>query len=124
VLTAVVAGAAAWPVAALAGGAALWAMLLAAGVALLGAGAGRLPRRWLRSEGPEAPVHAAMAGIGARLVTTAALSLVAVLALDISGTAFAASVVGFYMLLLVLEVRESVREVAGEAPPRASGGAA
>jgi hypothetical protein len=88
------------------------ALGLAAAVALGGALVGRLPRVWLlRADRPEGPVLAAMAGIGVRMLFTAAATLVVLKVKPVPSLPFAVAVVVTYLLLLVLEVREAVAEV-------------
>jgi hypothetical protein len=114
--TLALAGVAAWPVRELLGDAGLRALAWAACVAFLGACAGRLPRLLIPQDRPEAPVQAAMAGFGVRLLTTAVLAFVAITVGRPHGIAFALSVTGLYLVLLVLEVRDAVREIADVAP--------
>jgi hypothetical protein len=91
-------------------------LLWAAGAAFVGAAAGRLPRLWIPADRPEAPAQAVLAGFGARMVVTAAIAF-AILALALPPRVpFALSVVGLYLALLLLEVREAVREVVAAAP--------
>jgi hypothetical protein len=113
VVTAAVAAAAALPVRAYWGEPGLMALAFAAGVALAGAAVGRLPRRLIPSTTPDAPVHAAMAGIGARLLATSALAFVVTLSGAVPSLPFAASLVVLYMALLTLEVRDAVLEISG-----------
>jgi hypothetical protein len=97
------------------------ALGLAAALALAGALAARLPRLWLlRTDRPEGPLLAAMAGIGVRMLLTAAAALVVLKVKPVPSLPFAVAVVVTYLLLLVLEVREAVAEAtrSGEAVAR------
>jgi hypothetical protein len=107
-LVAVLVAACALPAHAWAGGAGLIALLLAAAVALFGGLAGRLPRALLPPQDPNFDVNAALAGVGARLLVTAALALVVLVATPVPRLPFATFLVLAYLLLLVVEIREAL----------------
>jgi hypothetical protein len=123
-VTVLTGGALAWPLWALAGRGGLLALLLAAGVAFAGAVAGRLPRRLLPLSGPDAPVHAALAGVGTRLLVTAFLALGVVLLDWTPRLPFAGSLVACYLTLLVLEVLDALADVGALGRARNPNGAA
>jgi hypothetical protein len=118
-LTGVLAGLCALPVRAWWGEAGLRSLAVAAVAVLLGAAAGRLPWVLIPATTPDAPVHAAMAGIGARLLVTSTLALVAILTRLADGIPFAAPVGVLYLALLGLEVRETLAGV--RSPARVAG---
>jgi hypothetical protein len=125
-VTVAVCALAVFPVRAFWGESGLLALAVAAGVALVGAALGRLPRLFIPREGPDAPVHQALATIGARLLSTAALALAVVVARPVPNVPFALCLVVLYLVLMGLEVREAIVEVArGSVPasPREAGGA-
>lgn len=105
---AVLAGAlGAWPAWALAGVRGLWGLAVGVGVALLGALLGHLPRLFFR-RGPDAVLHAALAGVGIRLLATLALALVAIFSFPFPREAVAMGLVLAYLSLLAIEVRDLV----------------
>lgn len=116
----------AWPAYALAGPDGLAALALAALVSLLGAVLGRAPRLVFR-HGPDALFHAAMAGLGLRLLGTLALAAPVMLFAGLPTIPFALGLVPTYLALLVLEVRDLVVRsrtlVAGEPCPPGPEGA-
>jgi hypothetical protein len=112
VLAGAVCAVAAWPVRELWGEGGVVGLLLAAGSALLGALAGRLPRRVIPGGTPQAPVHQAMAGIGTRLLVTAALALLVVSLGWAPTLPFVLPLLVLYFALMALEVREAIAEIA------------
>jgi hypothetical protein len=110
-VTAAVCAAAALPVRAYWGEDGLAALALAGGVALLGALLARLPRSWIRGDDPAAPVHRAMATVGARLIGTTALALAVVLLRVVPRVPFGASLVVLYLVLMTIEMRDAIAEV-------------
>jgi len=106
-VVAAVTAAAAWPVHAWAGPEGVIALALAAAVCLVGAILGRIPHLFFR-KGPDAIFHAALAGLGLRLLGTLALGAPLLLFTSLPQMPFAVGLVVVYFSLLLLEVRDLV----------------
>jgi hypothetical protein len=110
-VTAAVTAAAAWPAHALGGDGGLAAVLAGAGVALLGAILGRLAGALVPGGQPESAAQAALVALGARLLSTASMALVVLVAAPVPRLPFAAGLALAYGALLLLEVREALAGV-------------
>lgn len=115
-VVAAVTAAAAWPVHAWAGERGLTALLVAAAVCLVGAVLGRVPHLFFR-KGPDAVLHAAMAGLGLRLLGTLALAMPLAFFTGLPRAPFALGLLLTYFPLLALEVRDLVLLGASATPP-------
>lgn len=104
-VVAAVTAVAAWPVHAWAGSAGLTALVVAAAVCLAGAALGRVPHLFFR-RGPDAILHASMAGLGLRLLGTLAIAAPLAFFTDLPRLPFGVALILDYLALLVLEVRD------------------
>ena len=107
-LVAALVAAAAWPAHALWGGMGLLAFAVAAGASLVGFALGRLPHLLL-TQGSDALFHAALAGLGARLLGTLAIAAPLMILSGLPLTPFAVGLLLSYLALLVLEVVDLVQ---------------